>query len=71
LFSFKITTATGDNPIAVYYYHYIMEPIEGDRARTGLSRNEIDEWEPADNKYIQLRGSPVSHSPLHLFALQV
>jgi len=48
-----------------------MEPIEGDRARTGLSRNEIDEWEPADNKYIQLRGSPVSHSPLHLFALQV
>ena len=47
-----------------------MEPIEGKRARTGLSRNEIEEWEPADIRYIQLRGSPVSHSPSHLFALQ-
>ena len=48
-----------------------MEPIEGERARTGLSRNEAQGWELVDNRNLQHRRSPVSHSPLHLFAFQV
>jgi len=48
-----------------------MESLDGTRDRTGLSRIEVQVGKLVDSSCLQHRGSPVSHSPFHLFALQV
>jgi len=49
----------------------IMEQLDGERERTGLSSPERHMWELVESRCLQQRESPVSNSPFHLFALLV